>query len=62
MKTNYPGWECNVCGHYNPAFEHSCLECKPNNFHIESPQYGRVTEEWKQQFEEWRKKQTENLN
>ena len=57
---NYPGWTCNVCGYFNPAFEHTCMECKPNNFHTESPQYGRVTEQWGEDFKNWLNKQNKN--
>lgn len=59
-KQHYPGWTCNVCEHFNPAFEHTCMNCKPNNFHTESPQYGRVTEKWREEFNEWLKKQNKN--
>jgi hypothetical protein len=36
------------------------MECKPNNLHIESPQYGRVDEKWREEFNNWLNKQNKN--
>lgn len=54
------GWLCPKCGNHNAAYELSCITCVPSVYG-ESPQYGRVSNEYKIKFQQWLEDQRKSI-